>query len=80
MKTCSWLLLVVCLIAPAAIAQDEVEPAEPFLIKNYTPGEDGFWTEKPSGPSAFLAYSYALLATGFCLGPIFKSARRTHLD
>jgi len=80
MKTFVWLLLAVCLVAPAAMAQDEVEPAEPFLVKNYEPGEDGFWTETPSGPSAFLAYSYALLATGFVLGPIFKNARRTHLD
>lgn len=79
MKTCVWLLLVVCLIAPAAAAQEEtVHPK--FEVKSFDLGEDGYWTEQPSGPGSFLAYSYALLATGFCLGPVFKNAKRTHLD
>ena len=80
MKTCVWLLLLVCLIAPAASAQDEVEEAPPFEVKSFDLGDDGYWIEEPGGPGNFLAYSYSLLATGFVLGPIFKNARRTHLD
>ena len=80
MKTCVWLLLMVFLLAPVSAAQEEAATTEKFLVKDYEVGEDGYWVEKPDGPGSFLAFSYVLLATGFVLGPIFKNARRTHLD
>jgi hypothetical protein len=81
------LLLVLCLVGSAAIAQatKNDKPVEPLVVQpvGYEKGDvnDGFAPkEKVASSPAWLGYVLAVVAIGVVLAPVFKNARRSHLD
>ncbi|MHC4562613.1 MAG: hypothetical protein ACYS8X_07570 [Planctomycetota bacterium] len=80
-------LLVVGLAGGAAFAQaaDDDQPVDPLVVQpvGYDRGDvnDGLAPrEKVATSPAWWAYVLAVVATAVVLAPVFKDARRSHLD